>query len=179
MLAASSQNLLSRGLRRAEFEADFPMPPKTFPRAARLLRHGDFERVYKQGRRHFSTSMTVFYWQRAEEEGAPPKQSPASAGLRVGFTVGRALGRAVERNRMKRRLREAVRLSLPERAVAVDVVINPKKVLLRTEFKTLVDEIQRAFRVVEQRFSRDSESVKGSALSRGAGARPVQAKDRP
>ena len=38
----------------------------TFPRSARLLRHADFERVYKQGRRHFSASMTVFYWQRPE-----------------------------------------------------------------------------------------------------------------
>ena len=68
-------------------------------RTARLLRHADFERVYKQGRRHFATHMTVFYLRRAEGQG-----------LRVGFTVGRVLGGAVERNRMKRRLREAARL---------------------------------------------------------------------
>jgi len=42
---------------------DFAMPPMKaarFPRAARLLRHADFERVYKEGRRHFSASLTVF-----------------------------------------------------------------------------------------------------------------------
>ncbi len=33
----------------------------SFPRAARLLKHSDFDRVYKQGRRHFSAHMTVFY----------------------------------------------------------------------------------------------------------------------
>ena len=68
------------------------------PRSARLLRHADFERVYKQGRRHFAAHMTVFYLRAEQGEG-----------LRIGFTVGRALGGAVERNRMKRRLREAVR----------------------------------------------------------------------
>ena len=41
-------------------------PAAGFPRSARLLRHADFERVYKLGRRHFSASMTVFYWQRQE-----------------------------------------------------------------------------------------------------------------
>ena len=39
---------------------------RSFPRNARLLRHADFERVYKLGRRHFSASMTVFYRQRQE-----------------------------------------------------------------------------------------------------------------
>ena len=88
-----------------------------FPRSVRLLRHADFERVYKQGRRHFAAHMTVFY--------LPRRGMPRA--LRVGFTVGKVLGGAVVRNRMKRRLREAVRLHgmIP---AAMDVVINPKKV---------------------------------------------------
>src|SRR3981081_1645406 len=90
-----------------------------FPRRGRLLRHADFERVYKQGRRHFSASMTVFYWQRPEAVAAE------ISGLRVGFAVSRALGGAVQRNRMKRRLREAVRLTWPASAADADVVINP------------------------------------------------------
>ena len=102
---------------------------------------------------------------------------PAAAGVRVGFTVGRALGGAVERNRMKRRLREAVRLSFPERPAAVDVVINPKKALLRTEFKTVVDEIERAFRVIEQKSSGSSDSAK-SSTPRGNDVGPVQQKNR-
>src|SRR5246127_5525055 len=102
-----------------------------FPRTARLLRHADFERVYKQGRRHFSASMTVFYLDR---QAAGSAKVPATSGLRVGFTVGRALGDAVHRNRIKRRLREAVRLTRPVPGPGADVVINPKKVLLTAGF---------------------------------------------
>jgi ribonuclease P protein component len=112
----------------------------TFPRAMRLLKHADFDRVYQQGRRHFSSHMTVFYRKRESGEG-----------LRVGFTVSRALGGAVDRNRMKRRLREAVRLSNPGTALPVDVVINPKRTLLKAEFSELLKEVARAFEVVEQK----------------------------
>ena len=37
-----------------------------FPRSVRLLRHADFERVYKQGRRHFAAHITVFYLPRRD-----------------------------------------------------------------------------------------------------------------
>jgi len=122
-----------------------------FPRSGRLLRHADFERVYKQGRRHFSATMTVFYLARtAETEGSSkPIHKLLTPGPRVGFTVGKALGGAVVRNRMKRRLREAVRLARV--AGAVDVVINPKKSLLVAEFAAVLNEVKRAFVVIEQR----------------------------
>ena len=111
-----------------------------FPRSVRLLRHADFERVYKQGRRHFASHMTVFYSPRT-------KAGSEAAGPRVGFTVSKALGGAVVRNRMKRRLREAVRLhgTIP---AAMDVVINPKKSLLTADFVDLQREIRRAFEVI-------------------------------
>jgi len=121
----------------------------TFPRSLRLLRHADFERVYKQGRRHFSASLTAFYLPRPEAESAGAKV-PAARGLRVGFTVGRALGGAVQRNRMKRRLREAVRLSSPPVEVNADVVINPKKSLLTVDFQAVLNEVQRAFVVIRK-----------------------------
>jgi ribonuclease P protein component len=139
------------------------MPTKKtarFPRTARLLRHADFERVYKQGRRHFSTSMTVFYWARPEADSTDLQASekkragaPALHGLRIGFTVGRVLGGAVVRNRMKRRLREAVRMSRPVAGVAADVVINPKKALLTADFSDVLNEVKRAFVVIEQKLS--------------------------
>jgi len=113
---------------------------KKNPRSGRLLRHADFERVYKQGRRHFAAHMTVFYLRRLDGEG-----------MRVGFTVGRVLGDAVDRNRMKRRLRESVRLSRPAAAPAVDVVINPKKSVRTVEFSVLLDEVGRAFEVIAQK----------------------------
>lgn len=117
-----------------------PVTGRKNPRSGRLLRHSDFEQVYKQGRRHFSTHMTVFYLRRAEREG-----------LRVGFTVGRVLGGAVARNRMKRRLREAVRLSRPSPGPPVDVVINPKKSLATAPFAALLVEVGRAFEVIAQK----------------------------
>lgn len=120
----------------------------SFPRSARLLRHADFERVYKQGRRHFSASMTVFYRQRQEETGA---QATAVQGLRIGFTVSKALGGAVQRNRMRRRLREVVRKCRPSMGLSADVVINPKKALLTVDFAALVNEVGRAFVVIEQK----------------------------
>ncbi|MBZ5511940.1 MAG: ribonuclease P protein component [Acidobacteriia bacterium] len=116
-----------------------------FPKASKLLRHADFQRVYKQGRRHFAAHMTVFYLRREEDDGAGP---------RVGFTVGRVLGGAVQRNRIKRRLREAVRHHLASLALAVDVVINPKKSALVAEFSVLHDEVARAFEVIAGRESR-------------------------
>jgi ribonuclease P protein component len=142
-----------------ETQPDFAMPPKPtarFPRTARLLRHADFERVYKQGRRHFSASMTVFYWPRPDVKtplAATGRGSGLAPGLRVGFTVGRALGGAVQRNRTKRRLREAVRMTRPPAGIAADVVINPKKSLLTTDFAALLNEVSRAFTVIEQKLS--------------------------
>ena len=129
-----------------------------FPRTARLLRHADFERVYKQGRRHFSSLMTVFYLSRSaapvmaglEPAKVPPARvTMIASGPRIGFTVGRALGGAVQRNRMKRRLREAVRLTRPEAGPDVDVVINPKKALLTADFTAVVNEVSKAFVVIE------------------------------
>src|SRR3981081_1371163 len=88
-----------------------PVTNACSPRTERLLRHADFERVYKLGKRHFSASMTFFYLQRSDvkpqhsqTEDSQTKghrtsqRAPGSSALRVGFTVGRPLGGAVERN---------------------------------------------------------------------------------
>ena len=107
-----------------------------FPRSARLLKHSDFDRVYKQGRRQFLPHMTVFYLRRAE------------GGMRIGFTVGRVLGAAVARNRIKRRLREAVRLERARLKGPADVVVNPKKSVSTMEFPLLREEISRAFELI-------------------------------
>ncbi len=124
---------------------NLPGPGKRarFAASMRLLRHADFERVYKQGRRHFAAHMTVFYLRREQGEG-----------LRIGFTVGRLLGGAVDRNRMKRRLRESVRLHWPAVSLPVDVVVNPKKSVLKLEFAELGDEIGRAFEVIRKSVER-------------------------
>jgi len=125
----------------------------SFPRAARLLKHADFERVYKQGRRHFSSHMTVFYLRQAQAKDASSEGAVPEKSARVGFTVGRVLGGAVQRNRIKRRLREAVRLrrSVLKGAGAVDVVINPKKSVLTLEFAVVLEEVGRALDVIAKK----------------------------
>jgi len=111
------------------------------PRDARLLRQADFERVYKQGRRHFAAHMTIFYLPRLGDGGA-----------RVGFAAGRTLGGAVERNRIRRRLREAVRLC-GSRSGAVDLVISPKKTLRTVEFTELLREVEQAFILIQRKLA--------------------------
>ena len=103
--------------------------PKRFPKSRRLLRHSDFERVYKRGRRHFAPHMTVFYLLRETEH--------EQKNLRIGFTVSKALGGAVQRNRIK-----------PE--LCADVVINPKRSALVADFNLLQAEVAKAFQVMER-----------------------------
>ena len=124
-------------------------PSQRFPRNVRLLRRADFQRVYEFGRRHFSDSMTAFYLLR--DVSASEDKTGFGSGPRIGITVGRVLGKAVERVRIKRRIRNAVRLHLASLQAPVDVVINPKRVVLKVEFTKLTDEIRRTFEVVQQK----------------------------
>jgi ribonuclease P protein component len=166
-------------------------PKGRFPKSEHLRKHSDFQRVYQQGRRHFSGNMTVFYLRTGDlptadavrtfvHSGAeaghrdaaaaaePPMQAATAMascrlpqrGIRIGFTVSKALGGAVERNRMRRRTREAVRhhlFLLEGMSAAVDVVINPKKSLLRAEFSEISQEIARAFTVIRRACGRGCE----------------------
>ncbi len=129
-----------------------------FPSSARLLKHSDFERVYKQGRRHFSSHMTVFYLRQTAGDESP------TAMARVGLTVGKVLGGAVVRNRIKRRLREAVRMqrSVLQGSGAVDVVINPKKSVLTLEFTLVLEEVGRALTLIAKNTSVKNTPVKKS-----------------
>ena len=117
-------------------ETESGTTPVKFPRTARLLKHADFRRVYEQGRRHFSANLTAFYL-----------AHPDAVGPRIGFTVSRALGGAVP-NRLKRRLREATREAWNGFSPAVDVVVNPKKTLLKAEFAGVIEEMRKALAVV-------------------------------
>ena len=156
-----------------------PVTKARSPRTERLLRHADFERVYKLGKRHFSASMTFFYLERSEvkpqdsetKEHKIAKVVPGSSALRVGFTVGRTLGDAVERNRMKRRLREAVRLSSPAGSITADVVINPKKALARADFANVVSEVRSAFAVIEHKLA-GKNTPGGAAQQNSANRKP-------
>jgi ribonuclease P protein component len=112
---------------------------QAFPRGSRLLKHADFQAVYQHGRKHFSGNVIAFY-----------RESGRLQGPRVGFTVGKVLGGSVERNRIRRRMRAAVRQHLAELARPLDVVLHPRKSVLKLKFSELEAEIGQVFAAVQR-----------------------------
>ncbi|MGB9464778.1 MAG: ribonuclease P protein component [Candidatus Acidiferrum sp.] len=107
-----------------------------FPREARLVRRGEFDAVYRAGKRRASSHFTVFF--RAN-------QMPVS---RFGFSIKKALGGAVVRNRIRRRIREIVRCHRMEIPAGWDIVIHPKSSVGRAEFAGLTADLLRLMKSV-------------------------------
>ena len=103
----------------------------TFPREARLVRRGEFDAVYRAGRRRSSSHFTVFF--RANE-------LPQT---RFGVSIKKALGGAVVRNRIRRRVREIVRCHRREIPAGWDMVIHPKSAVARVPFAELTADLLR------------------------------------
>jgi ribonuclease P protein component len=108
----------------------------------RLRKHADFQRVYREGRKQFSPSMSYFYALRGAGSQTP-------AGPRVGLTAGKVLGKAVERNRIKRRMRDIVRRQVPIVSADVDIVLHPRRSVLTVVFAKLESEVVRIFSNVQ------------------------------
>ena len=100
------------------------------------MRRGEFDAVYRAGKRRSSSHFTVFF--RAN-------QLPVS---RFGFSIKKALGGAVVRNRMRRRIREIVRCHRVEVPVGWDIVIHPKSSVGRAEFGGLAADLVRLMKNV-------------------------------
>jgi ribonuclease P protein component len=96
-----------------------------------LVRRGEFDAVYRTGKRRSSSHFTVFF--RAN-------QMPQS---RFGFSIKKALGGAVVRNRMRRRMREIVRCHRQEIPAGWDIVIHPKSAMARATFAALTADLLR------------------------------------
>jgi len=103
----------------------------TFPREARLVRRGEFDAVYRAGKRFSSSHFTVFV--RRNE----------LALNRFGFSIKKALGGAVVRNRIRRRLREIVRCHRQEIPTGWDIVIHPKNSVAKAPFAPLTGDLLR------------------------------------
>jgi len=104
-----------------------------FPKSFRLLRRGEFRRVYEQGRRRSASLCTVF---------VRPNGLPQS---RFGVTASARVGKAVVRNRLKRRLREVFRRHRANLPGGWDVVVNPRETVAKVSFRTLEGEVLRLF----------------------------------
>jgi ribonuclease P protein component len=114
----------------------------------RLRKHADFQRVYKQSRKHFSRQMGYFYALR-EESAAPSAYSSTYVGPRIGLTVGKVMGKAVDRNRIKRRLRAAIVQHTHLLAdYSVDVILHPRRTALTLEWTLLERDVATAFSTI-------------------------------
>ena len=102
-----------------------------FPRAARLVRRGEFDAVYRAGKRRSSSHFTVFFRANAQ---------PVS---RFGFSIKKALGGAVVRNRIRRRVREIVRCQRSEIPAGWDFVVHPKGRVATANFAVLAADLLR------------------------------------
>lgn len=99
------------------------------------MRRGEFDAVYRAGKRRSSSHFTVFF--RANNE-------PMS---RFGFSIKKALGGAIVRNRIRRRLREIVRCHRAEIPAGWDFVIHPKTSVARADFAALTADLLRLVQV--------------------------------
>jgi ribonuclease P protein component len=127
-----------------EFMPATPIRDEDPPAAAdyRLRKHAEYQRVYREGRKQFSSSMSYFFAIRS-------KGSPSPAGPRVGLTAGKVLGNAVERNRIKRRMRDIVRRRVSFVHADVDIVLHPRKSVLTIDFAKLESEVVRIFTTID------------------------------
>ena len=116
------------------------------PAFGRLTRRAEFQRTAR-GRRAQVEAFTLQANVRAEPS--------RFAGPRVGLTVTKKVGNAVVRNRIRRRLREALRRASSLEALPDhDYVLMAREAALTIGFKTLIAEIDRAFRRMRRSDSR-------------------------
>jgi ribonuclease P protein component len=105
----------------------YPVSPKTQKQEGIFLRsHRDIQAVKHHGRR---ISTALFNLLAHKMNDAPS---------RIGIVVGRRFGNAVRRNRAKRVFRELVRDSYPELVSGRGVLIFPKKDVLVSSRKDLI-----------------------------------------
>jgi ribonuclease P protein component len=107
--------------------------PQAFPKELRLLRRGEFRRVYDEGQRRSTPLCAIFF------------RPNGLSWTRLGITAPARLGSAVVRNRAKRRLREVFRRHRAAIPAGWDIVLNPREAVVNVRFPTLVREILRLF----------------------------------
>jgi ribonuclease P protein component len=114
-----------------------------FPKERRIRRRAEFGTVFDRGTRIHGRFFTFLML----PSGLP--------GARLGIVASRKLGGAVERNRAKRLIREFFRHLTPPagKAIAVDLVVIPKRELLAADFTLLSKDFSTTWRRGVERLS--------------------------
>jgi ribonuclease P protein component len=122
----------------------------------RLTKRSEFLTA-ASGRRFHTGRMTV--QGRSRDDGD---------GLRFGITVTKRVGHATERNRIRRRLRAAIHMAAVEHLDrSADVVVIGRREALSAAYPVLLDDLDRALRVV----TKPKSARPAAALLSGAGER--------
>lgn len=79
----------------------------------RLKKNGDFQKLFKKGKRVFSSALTIIY-------------SPCPQGTVMGIALSKKHGKAVVRNRIKRLIRAAFSANVDKLNGNYSLVILPK-----------------------------------------------------
>lgn len=134
--------------------------PNSFPKQLRLLRRGEFRRVYDEGRRRSAPLCTVFY------------RSNGLSESRLGLTVPVSVGNAVIRNRVKRRVREAFRMNRAAIPGGWDIVVNPRPGAAKVPFPALVRHLLHLFPAGPPPAAPSSATTSTHASAPGSVAKP-------
>ena len=129
------------------------------PKSARLLRTGEYRKVYAEGRRRNLGILVAF----SRMTGDQPS--------RVGMAVSRAFGGAVERNRLKRRLREAFRRHRAELGPGWDIVFHPRTQAKEAKYSDIEAVVRGFFEML-----RKESSASVAQHPRGSGAQHPRGK---
>lgn len=108
------------------------MPSVRFPKARRVRRRGEFQRVFDLAHRSKGRYLTVLM---ARNSGG---------GARLGIVASRKLGDAVRRNRAKRLIREVFRKTDALIGQSVDVVVIPRRELFDAAYPSLESDFRTA-----------------------------------
>jgi len=133
--------------------------------AARLRKHSDYQRAYARSRKRHSASMSWFLAPQQENRSFTSDRAEPAAVSRVGLTVGKVLGKAHERNRIKRRMREVLRQHIGLLPPGCDLILHPRRVVLKLEFAKLEAEIVRILHQANAEAGRMVSSIAAKTVS--------------
>jgi len=92
-------------------------------------------------------------------------QAEPIPGPRVGLTAGKVLGKANERNRIKRRMREVLRRHVDLLPAGCDLILHPRRSVLRVEFTKLEAEVVRILGQANAEATRKTHSASSGSIA--------------